>query len=338
MTIPGRSHQRRQMLRIAAGTAALSFSIGKGVRAQTKRITFITPIQLLIGFAPAMNAQLGGHFRRHGLDVNVVGGASAPMAVQQTIVKRADVMRGAGTDIATAVAKQGAPLIAIGTIFQASSFVVVSQKSKPVHDAKDFKGMVVGVPGRQSGAELALDMMLIGAGIAPRDVQRESVGNGLGSWGLIKEGRLDAAILSVSAVVQIRDAGEDPVALPTETVLPAPGQVYAMHRDRLAAEPELPVQFLRGIRDSLAELRTGDQLALVKRMAGAYPIVGRDNPGFLVKAMMEEIKLWLAAGEENVLRNVPERWSVMVDAINRTGIAKIPDAAALYTNAYVDKI
>lgn len=327
---------RRRALKLGAGAAVL----GREAWAQEKlkRFTFITPIQLLIGFAPAMNAQLGGHFRRHGLDADIVGGTSAPMAVQQTLVKRADILRAAGTDVATAVGKTGAPLIAIGTIFQASSFVVVSQQSKPVRSAADFKGKTVGVPGRQSGAELALDMILLDAGMAMRDARRESVGNGLGSWGLIREGRLDAAVLSVSAVEQIRDAGEDPVAWPVESALPAPGQVYTMHKDRLAADPELPVQFLRGIRDSMAELRSGDQTALVERMAKEYPMVGRDNPRFLVRAMREEIKLWLAAGEDNQLRNVPERWARMVDAINRTGITRIEDPTSLYTNDYVDRM
>lgn len=321
-----------------AGVAALSGQTW----AATSKFAMITPIQHLIGYAPSMNAEVGGHFRRYGLEGDIVGGANAPMAVQQTVVKRVDVMRGAGTDVATAVANQGAPLRAIGTIYQASSFIVISQASRPVRAARDFNGMTVGVPGRKSGSEQALDLLLLGAGLDLDIAKREFVGNSLGAWGLMRAGRIDAAVLSVSAAVQIQDAGEDPVLWPVEELYKAPGQVYAMHRDRLAAEPEFPVRFLRAIRDSMTELRAslanGSALDIVKRMAERYPIVGKDNPRFLVKAMTEEIKLWLSDGEENQLRNMPERWSSMVASMVKAGIIKPVDATSLYTNEYVDQL
>lgn len=285
-----------------------------------------------------MNAQVGGHFARHGLDCDIVGGANAPMAVQQTIVGRAQVMRGAGTDIATAVGNQGAPLIAICTVFQSSSFMVVSQKSKPVQTAQDFIGKVVGVPGRQSGAEQVIDILMSKDGLDPKQVRREAVGNGVGAWGLITSGRIDAAVLSISAVMQIRDVGEDPLAWNTETVWQVPGQINAVNTDFAAKDPEFPVQYVRALRDSMAELRSGDHMALVKRIAAKYPVSGRENPDFLVRAMREEIGLWLASGEENLLRNVPDRWSAMTDAMAKAGIVKTLDPTTLYTNAYIDKM
>ena len=115
-------------------------SRGRRAAAALKRFVFITPQQYLIGWAPAMNAAVGGHFARHGLEADIVAVANAPMAVQQTVVRRADAVRGSASEIANAVGNQGTQLLAIGTIFYACSFLVVSRKAKPVPTATYFTG------------------------------------------------------------------------------------------------------------------------------------------------------------------------------------------------------
>ena len=323
---------------MTAGAAAMSTLGARDAAAALKKAVYITPFKYLIGFAPTQNAQVGGHFARHGLDVEILGGTNAPMAIGQVLVGRADFGRGSGLDVVRVVGNEGADLISIATIFQAAPFVIISQKSAPIRDAKGFTGKTVGVPGRKGGAENSLDILLASANLKAKDVPRQAAGNGLGAWGLVQSGKLDGAVVSVSALVQIIDAGEDPHHWMTDKYVPMPGQVYWMRRERIAKDPDLPVQFLRGVRDSMEELRNGDQPALLKRMADAYPLIGKNNLPFLLKAMHEEIKLWDAEGMENNLRNMPHRWEAISNSMTAAGLAKKTDASSLYTNEYLDKI
>src|SRR6185369_9802361 len=147
---------RRHLL--AAGSAI----VGAGmlptvVRAQQLRqINFITPLNYLIGYAPSLNAQAGGHFKKEGLDVTILPGKGSAVAVQQVIAGRALYGRG-----------------------------------DPLAMAK-----VIGIGDYGSASDNILDMMLALNGSKPDAVRREAIGNSPGGWGLIQQGRVDAHIVS----------------------------------------------------------------------------------------------------------------------------------------------
>ena len=63
---------------------------------QLRQINFITPLNYLIGYAPTLNAQAGGHFAKEGLDVTILPGKGSAVAVQQVIAGRALYGRGEG--------------------------------------------------------------------------------------------------------------------------------------------------------------------------------------------------------------------------------------------------
>ena len=63
---------------MTAGAAAMSTLGARDAAAALKKAVYITTFKYLIGFAPTQNAQVGGHFARHGLDVEILGGTNAP--------------------------------------------------------------------------------------------------------------------------------------------------------------------------------------------------------------------------------------------------------------------
>src|SRR4026207_113608 len=71
-------------------------------RATTASFNFITPLNYLIGYAPSLNAQAGGHFRKEGLDVTILPGKGSAVAVQQVIAGRALYGRAAPPALAKA--------------------------------------------------------------------------------------------------------------------------------------------------------------------------------------------------------------------------------------------
>ena len=77
---------------------------------------------------------------------------------------------------------------------------------------------------------------------------------------------------------------------------------------------------------------------IVEKLANCFTCIHKNNQEFLAKAMAEEMKLWMASGKENLLRNMPERWGALVNSMALAGLANVDRAESLYTNEYVDRI
>ncbi|MCH8113302.1 MAG: ABC transporter substrate-binding protein [Proteobacteria bacterium] len=333
---------RRKFLKGTAGVAGAAavvstFGIGTA-RAQLKQINFITPFGYLIGFSPVLNAKAGGHFEDAGLDVTVLPGKGSSMAIQQTVADRAQFVRLSGIDIVKSRDK-GATLIAIATIAQSSPFFVVSPGSAAVRNPKDFVGKTIGVVSVGGGTENLLDVMLANVGIEPSSVRREVVGNGAGAYGLIKEGRIDAYIVSIGTVVRLHEAGENIHTWNTDEGAKMPGQVYATKQETIDNDPETVTQFLTAVNASVQDLFSNKDTAfLLDRMLGEFDILGAKDKEFTMKAMREEETLWLTEGAANVLRNVPARWQSITDGLVKAGLVGPTDAESNYTNVFIDKV
>ncbi len=340
-TIRKRIDRRTFLTRSAAITGgavlATSFAI-RPSKAALKKVNFITPFSYLIGFAPVLNAHSGGHFKRHGLDVTILGGKGSGMAVRQVLTDRVQFARAASLAMVKAVANEGAELIAIGTILQQSPFYVVSSKENPINSPQDMVGKVMGVVARGSGSENTLDMMLASAGIKPDTVRREVAGNGVSGFGLIQQGRIAAYVPSLGTVIRLRNAGQDIVAWNTDKFITMPGQIYLTSKKHMKRDPESCVQFLRAVKDSTVELKSGSPPKLLDRMAKDFDILGIKDREFTLKAMLAEMQLWTADSSPNVLQNDPKRWQSMRDAMSGAGLAKVGDAKDLYTNEFYNKI
>src|SRR4051812_9538479 len=218
------SINRRDFIR---GSAALvGGTLVPAARAQQlRKINFITPFGFLIGYAPTLNAQAGGHFAKEGLDVTGLPGKGSAVAVQQVISGRALYGRGDPLAMAKAIG-QGAPIIAFATISHRSPIMIYSSPKKPIRNVQDMVGKVIGIGDYGSASDNILDMMLAMNGYKPDAVRREAIGNSPGGWGLIQQGRVDAHIVSVGTTTVLKEQGEDIVVWPTNDQLPMPGQAY----------------------------------------------------------------------------------------------------------------
>ena len=241
---------RRHLL--ATGSAIIGAGmLPSALRAQPLRqINFITPLNYLIGYAPSLNAQAGGHFKKEGLDVTILPGKGSAVAVQQVIAGRALYGRGDPLAMAKAIG-QGAPIVAFATISHRSPIMVYSSPKKPIRNVKDMVGKVIGIGDYGSASDNILDMMLALNGLKPDAIRREAIGNSPGGWGLIQQGRVDAHIVSVGTTTTLKEQGEDIVAWPTNDQLPMPGQAYFTQRETLAKEPDLLLKILRAEKASV---------------------------------------------------------------------------------------
>jgi ABC-type nitrate/sulfonate/bicarbonate transport system substrate-binding protein len=320
----------------ALGLAATGMPAGMVFGAEPGKLTFITPQRLLISFAEVMVAQGNGRFGAHGLDVTVVGGSSAPQAMQQVLAAQAEVCRTGGITLVNAVAK-GMPMRSFGTIAHGSIFFVVSAKSNPVNSPRDFIGGVIGVISQGGPADATLDAMLMSENIDPKQIVRQVVPDNAGSFGLVAAGRVKAFIASVESVERARAAGADMIAFNTQKYMPLPGQIYGATNDVIATREADLVAFIKGVKEAIDDIVADATLEHTFAVLEKFNVEGLDNRATATAVLRANQETWLSAGPENVLRNVPENWSRGVALAAKAGFGQFVPNDQLFTNAIVDK-
>ncbi len=301
-------------------------------------VTVVTPFGFIVDFLEMMNASSGGHFKAAGLDAQVLGAGGAAAAVQQLAAGRCQFTRGAAIDIMKALsAQRDLALVSIATIFQGSTFFVISGTAKPIEKAEDFSGKRIGVVSIGGTTENFLDLMLKKVNIPKADVPREVVGNNPGSFALVQQGRIDGFI-ATSNVVDVLQQQKAPVlAWSTDRYAKMPSQSYFTTQAIIDKQPELVLAFVRAMKASADEMVRGPLEPVLDRAAAEFEIPGiRDKPG-LIRTVKGDIDLWLSEGPQNLLRNVPALWQSARDGLAEAGLADIHDVTKVYTNRFVDE-
>ena len=333
----GSISRRRFAGAMAAFTGAALFPVKPAAAQQLRKINFITPFGYLIGFAPTLNAQAGGHFAKEGLEVTVLPGKGSAVAVQQVIAGRAVYGRGDPLAVVKAVA-EGAPIVAFATIEHRSPIVVYSSPERPIRNPKDMVGKVIGIAAKGSASDNILDLMLANAGLPTDVARREAVGNSPGGWGLIQQRRIDAHIVSIGTTTTLTEAGEKILMWSTSDAVPMPGQAYFALQETVQKEPELLLKILRAERASILEVKRGDGRALVERMSKLWEIEGAKQVDFTVKAMRDEEVLWWQDDPSLLLKNNAASWKSMVDLMVKVGLIKSGTPSMFYTDEIVVKL
>lgn len=324
----------RRGLMIVAAAAAVP---GMAVAAATP-VTVLTPFGFIVDFLEMMNARSGGHFERAGLDAQVLGAGGAAASVQQLAAGRCQFNRGAAIDVMKAMsAQKDLQLVSVATIFQGSTFFVISGTAKPIEKAEDMRGRRMGVVSIGGTTENFLDLMLHKVGVPKAEVPREVVGNNPGSFALMQQGRIDGFI-ATSNVVELLQQQKAPVlAWSTDRYARMPSQSYFTTQAIIDKQPDLVLAFVRAMKASADEMVRGPLEPILDRAAAQFEIPGiRDKPG-LIRTVRGDIDLWMTEGPENLMRNVPALWRSARDNLANAGLASIVDETKLYTNRFVDE-
>lgn len=332
---------RRDFLAGAATTAGAAALFRPAIICAARAaepIAVVTPFGFIPDFIEIMNAQAGGHFAKEGIDAKVIGAHGTAQAIQQLVAGQAQFGRAAAIDMMRAVGK-GAPLVSISTLYQGSTFQIVSLKSKPVPSGEALKGKTVGLVSVGGTTETFIDLILAKVGLKKDDIQRQVTGNSPGAIEYIKQGRVDCFICSLNVVVALERAHQPIEYWSTDRYAPMPGQIYAATRETLNGKPDLTVRFLRAIKASVDELMTKPIGPIFQRAAKEYDIPGlKDLDGAVDNEKAAIDRLWLSEGRRNLMRNVPKLWVSGVEALRSVHLADIKDPATLYTNSFVDRV
>lgn len=297
----------------------------------------ITPFGFISDFSELMNAHSAGYFRDAGLQSTIHGANGTGPALAQVLAGQSQFLRASGIDVMRAHATQNQPLLAITTLYQASTFYVVSHRDRPIRSAAEMRGKRIGVVSVGGTTENFLDLMLVRDGVPPAEVRRDAVGNSPGALAFIEQNRIDGFIASNGVVVALRLANAPIEVWNTDRYAPMPSQVYITTRQVAERQPELVVRFLRGLYRSVREHVEGNYNAILDRIARDFEIPGIRDRDRLNAVKDNAVELMMAQGRDNLMRNVPALWRQGAELINQAGLFRIPNVDEIYTNDFLDR-
>lgn len=328
---------RRQFIgSTAAGAVVLS--AGGSALAAGNAFRFMTPFSYSLSFASVLYGEAVGYYAAEGLEMQIEAAKGAAMASQMVLANQMDTSRTGGTNYIISRVENGAPLISIATIAQLSPFFVISSSDNPVNSVADLQGRTVGMASLGGSMEGTLDLLMAGAGLSSDTVEKVKLADSAASYALIEAGRAGAFIGNTSSMIQARQARPDAVhAIAMDDGMP--GQVYVAREDDIEVNADKYAAFLRATHKAALEIAQADNLTpVLEAIGGKFEVNGLNDMETAKLDLASNAANWIAKGEENLLRNIPEVWD---NAVSLLADAKLinarPDATTLYTNALLEK-
>jgi NitT/TauT family transport system substrate-binding protein len=319
--------------------AATGDTTSNATTAELKKLTVMMPFAVGLNFIADTAATSGGFGTDNGLDIDLQFAQSAPAALQQLAAGNVDVIRNAPLAVVKAVSSEDAPFVVIGMPNQEVLYRLVSTQDEPVDSLQALEGKTVGMATVGGNAEDTLNLMLKGAGMNADSVKKVAVGNDAAALAFVQDGRVDALFATVESTAGMQAAGQDPHIADLEDVNPLLGTAIVTTKDKIEQKREALVAYLRAIDESTRAILDPDQRAqILAEVAKDYDLPQLSDPA-KAGAAIEAISVpWLAAGEDNLLRNVPERWAEGVAGFAKLKIAEEgADPTIFYTNDLLDE-
>lgn len=316
-----------------------SSSATTGPRVAAQKLTAMMPFPLYLNFIADLAGKSGGYMRADGVDLDLQFARSAPQALQELVTGRVAVVRNAPIAIVKAVSQQGAPVVSIAMMNQEILYVLVSTEAKPVDDLHALDGKTVGMATLGGNAEDTFNFVLKEQGIDPATVKRQAVGNEAASLTFVEQGRVDAIFATRESTASMKSAGLRPHAAEIQGANPLLGTNIVTTRDNVTAKRDVLVRYLRALHQAMVDLHDPKKLdALIPKVRHDWDLPQLDDAKKAKPVIAKISDMWYAAGADNLLRNVPDRWATGVAEFERFKIAKPGTAPeTFYTNDLVDE-
>jgi NitT/TauT family transport system substrate-binding protein len=223
-------------------------------------------------------------------------------------------------------------------LMQGETIRFVSSRRDPLTRPADFKGKTIGIPSKKGTSETTLDLVLRAGHVDPGDVERQVVGLSPGVYELVQRGRLDAYIVGVDVAVTLQKKNVGAVLFDPSTVVTA-GQGYMVTERSLEQNRDTLQRYLRAVRAGVDSILADDRLdTTLKSMRTKYHFPTLADDAVAKESIRQVKKAWLAAGRDNVLKTVPERWKKTYDELVALGEIKGgADPSKWYTNELADR-
>ena len=321
-------------------TTADSGGTGPGATtADLVKLSAMMPFAVGINFIADTTAKAGGFAEANGLNFDLQFAQSAPLALQQLAAGNVDVIRNAPLAVVKAVSQEGAPFVVIGMPNQEMLYEVVSTTDQPVDSLTDLEGKTVGMATLGGNAEDTFDLLLKGAGLDPTKVTKVAVGNDAAALAFVSDNRVDALFATIESTATMQASGQPVHVADLQGVNPLLGTAIVTTTQKVDSDRDALVAYLRTVDQSMRAVMDPTQRAeLLPEVADEFKLDQLKDQAKADPVVDAITDLWLAAGEDNLLRNVPERWAEGVQQFEKLKIAKAgSDPTSFYTNDLLDE-
>ena len=302
---------------LIAGCGDDDDSGGSGGGGDVEEVTFLTIIPLNLGFITELVGDMNGHFRREGLQLNIQSTRGSAQALQSVLQGSALTSRVGAIETVIAIANQDAPLVNICMQWHKSPIGFASSKEAPLMEPADWRGKKMGIPSEGGTSEWTLDLVLASGGVSPDEVERQVVGFSPGTFDLVEKGRIDGYVIGSVEIVRFpKEVPEAVVVDPSEFI--EEGQCYVTSQRQLEENRDQLQAYMNATRaateDVLADRDNGfKKIIEMVRKEHEFPELEEDE---VARGVLEQqVEAWFYAGEENLLKTVPENWQKVYDQV-----------------------
>lgn len=172
----------------------------------------------ILQYAPLTIAERLGYFKEAGVEVEIVDVAGGAKALEALVGGSAEVTAGA-FDHTIQMQAKNQEIVGIVLFGRHPSFAlaVQNEKASTYRDARDLRGMKVGVTALGSQTQFMVEYLAIQADLAPSEISFVSVGGGAGAIAAIRHGAVDAVVTGEPALTTLVSAGDAKIVADTRT-------------------------------------------------------------------------------------------------------------------------
>lgn len=307
--------------------------------AEPLSLTAMMPFPLSVVFIADVVGISAGFFEEAGVDVSLEFATGAPQALQQLAAGNVTVIRNGPVETVQAMVDQDAPFMTIGMPNQRTNYTLVSLPGEPLTFA-DLSGMTVGIPSLGGNAEFTLDLLLEAEGVDPATVERQAVGLESSAYGSLQGGVVDVMMVPRSTVAGIRAMGEEIEVNLLEDVNPLLGTNLVTTTEYLDDRRDALVAYMAGLHATMLALNDEAQVPelIDAVLADDWDLPQLEDPEVAKATVAAVASRWFEDGEENLLRNIPERWDDGIAELVELGVVpEGTDPETLYTNEILDE-
>jgi ABC-type nitrate/sulfonate/bicarbonate transport system substrate-binding protein len=214
---------------------------------------------LSAGIGTLWLTQEDGHFRKHGLDSNLIYIRGGTTAVQALLAGEIQFGHLSPAPMMTAWA-QGADFVWIGTTTHQMVFTLLAEPA--ITKGSDLKGKKIGITRIGSASDLAVRTALEQFGLGPKDATMISLGGIPDILAAMRAGAVNAGILSPPTSTAARDLGYRPLLH-----IPDLGREFtfsgiAARRSFVQSQPEIARAYMASLTDGAKIYREDSRAAL----------------------------------------------------------------------------
>lgn len=322
---------RRGFMTGALGLAALgatgSLTACSGGVASTGALKDFTYLSYLpmetLSVAPELLADAGGYFEKQGLKVTFQSTKGSPQALQTLISGVAPLTRVGTIDLISA-AVDGQPLVNVGSIVRGSSIRTLYSTATPLTKPEDFLGKTIGVPSEGGTSDKSLSLMLHKAGFDPKDVKRQVVGLGPGTFELVKRGDISGYMVSIDqSIIAMKQFQGEAAAFDAGDTVRADSQIYTATTDGLEQHGEDIRKYLAAIQEAAQAIVDDESLeGVIKTMRSKYSFVSLDDDTVAHESLNQSRSLWTAKGTRPLLTTAADYWNQGYEELVDAGMVK----------------